>query len=69
MTLVKNPQFHTRIKYIDIQYYYVREQVIAENVALEYILTERQIVDELIKALCKNKFERFRDLIDLKASS
>ena len=67
MALAKNPQFHARIKHINIQHYYVREQVTADNVALEYISTKRQVADELIKALCKDKFERFRDLIGLEA--
>ena len=40
MTLAKNPQFHARTKHIDIQHHYVREQVTAGNVALEYIPTD-----------------------------
>ena len=32
----------------------------------EYILTERQVVNDLIKTLYKNKFNRFHDLINLK---
>ena len=67
MTLAKNPQFHTRTKYIDIQYYYVKKQVTAGNVALEYIPTDQQMADGLTKALCKNKFESFRSLINLEA--
>ena len=67
MALAKNPQFHARTKHIDIQHHYVREQVTAGNVALEYIPTDRQVADGLTKALCKDKFERFRDLIGLEA--
>ena len=65
MALAKNPQFHARTKHIDIQHHYVREQVTAGNVALEYVPTERQVADGLTKALCKDKFDRFRDLIGL----
>ena len=67
MALAKNPQFHARTKHIDIQHHYVREQVTAGNVALEYVPTERQVADGLTKALCKDKFDRFRDLIGLEA--
>ena len=41
MALAKNPQFHARIKHIDIQHHYVREQVTAGNVALEYVPIDR----------------------------
>ena len=67
MALAKNPQFHARSKHIDIQHHYVREQVTAGNVSLEYVPTERQVADGLAKALCKDKFDRFRDLIGLEA--
>ena len=35
---------------------------------LKYILTKRQVANDLIKILYKNKFNRFHDLIDLKIS-
>ena len=65
MALAKNPQFHARTKHIDIQHHYVREQVNAGSVALEYVPTEKQVADGLTKALCKDKFETFRKLIGL----
>ena len=45
----------------------MREQVTAGNIALEYVPTDRQVADGLTKALCKDKFDRFRDLIGLEA--
>ena len=65
MALAKNPQFHARTKHIDIQHHYVREQVSAGNVALEYVPTEKQVADGLTKALYKDKFKAFRKLIGL----
>lgn len=67
MALAKNPQFQARTKHIDIQHHYVREQVTTGNVALEYVPTGRQVADGLTKALCKDKFDRFRDLIGLES--
>ena len=67
MALAKNPQFYTRTKHINIQHHYMREQVTAGNVALEYVPTKRQVADGLTKALCKDKFNRFRDLIRLES--
>ena len=37
-----------------------------DNVNLKYILIDKQIIDDLIKTLYKDKFELFRYLIDLK---
>ena len=45
----------------------MREQVTTGNVALEYVPTNRQVANGLTKALYKDKFNRFRDLISLEA--
>ena len=37
-----------------------------DNVNLKYIFIDKQIIDDLIKALCRDKFELFRYLVDLK---
>ena len=34
--------------------------------AFKYISTNKQVADELIKALARDKFEVFRDAIDLR---
>ena len=65
IALAKNPQFHARTKHIDIQHHYVREQVTAGTVALEYVPTDQQVADGLTKALPRDKFEKFRELIGL----
>ena len=65
MALAKNPQFHARTKHIAIQHHYVREQVAANTVALEYVPTDQQVADGLTKALSKDKFEKFCGLIGL----
>ena len=44
----------------------MRNQIANDNVNLKYISIDKQIIDDLIKALCRNKFEQFRHLIDLK---
>ena len=45
----------------------MREQVTAGNIALEYIPIKRQVANGLTKALYKDKFNRFRDLIGLES--
>jgi hypothetical protein len=56
IALVKNSQFHPRIKYIDIQIHFIREKVIEESIDLSYVFIDQMIVDNLIKSLIRDKF-------------
>ena len=58
--------FYNYIKYIDIQYYYVKETVINSNIELKYILTDNIIANKLIKTLFADKFSKFKNLIGLR---
>ncbi len=60
IVLIKNSQFHARIKHIDIQTHFIRKKVIEELIDLVYVLIDQMIVDDLIKSLIKNKFIQFR---------
>ena len=63
--LVNNLISHVKFKHYFIQYHYVREQVTKENLKLEYININDMIVDELTKALKKNKFQGFVKMLRL----
>ena len=41
MILIKNSQFYMRIKYIDIQYHYVRKQIIVDIIVFKYIFINK----------------------------
>ena len=60
MALARNPQFHGRSKHMGIQLNWQREQIEKGEVELQYTPTERQVADGMTKALCKDKFVRFR---------
>jgi hypothetical protein len=60
IVLVKNSQFHVRIKHIDIQIHFIREKVIEDFIDLFYVLIDQMIVDDLTKSLIRNKFVQFR---------
>ena len=49
--LAENPEFHKRIKYINIIYYYNREAVNNNKVSVIYIPTKEQLADFLTKNL------------------
>ncbi len=59
IALVKNSQFHARIKHIDIQTHFIREKVIEKFIDLFYVLIDQMIADDLIKSLIRDKFVQF----------
>jgi hypothetical protein len=60
IVLVKNSQFHARIKHIDIQTHFIKKKVIEEFIDLFYMLIDQMIIDDFIKSLIKDKFVQFR---------
>jgi hypothetical protein len=65
ITLIKNSQFHARIKHIDIQIHFIQKKVIEEFIDLFYVFIDQMIVDDLIKLLIKNKFVQFRAVLEI----
>jgi hypothetical protein len=60
IALIKNFQFHARIKHIDIQTHFIKEKVIDESIDLIYVLIDQMIIDDLTKSLIRDKFVQFR---------
>jgi hypothetical protein len=60
IALIKNSQFHARIKHIDIQIHFIREKVIEEFIDLTYVFIDQMIADDLTKSLVRDKFVQFR---------
>ena len=61
-----NPVFHDRSKNIDIRYHHIRDCVQWKIMLLQYIPTEDQDADILMKALTRRKFEYHRGRIRVK---
>eukprot|EP00253_Pinus_taeda_P031760 PITA_31760 len=53
--LMDNPVFHDRSKHIDIRYHFIRDYVQKGVVKLEYISTDEQVADVLMKSLPKRQ--------------
>ena len=62
ISMAKNPQFHGRVKHVDIKYHFVRELVENGQVRLTYCPTENMIADMLTKGLTKDKLCKIRNM-------
>jgi hypothetical protein len=63
--LSENPVFHDKSKHIEIKYYFIRDKVQKREVILQYISTDEQTTDILMKPLSKIKFAYLRDKLGL----
>jgi hypothetical protein len=61
--LSSNPVFHSRMKHIKVDYYFIRDQVMRHLLDVRFISTNDQIADGFTKALPQQQLQEFcRDL-------
>eukprot|EP00253_Pinus_taeda_P033414 PITA_33414 len=60
ISISKNPVMHSKTKHIPIKYHFLREQVLEQNVKLEYVPSKEQVADILTKPLPRETFEYLR---------
>lgn len=51
MALASNSMFHARTKHIEIDYHFIREQILAHNLVLQFVLSQSQLADIFTKGL------------------
>ena len=59
----RNPKFHSRMKHIDIRHHFLRDCVEKNWIVLKYVPTDDQVADIFTKALARDKFNHFRELL------
>ena len=63
--LAKNPLYYAKTKHVDITYYFIKENLLEENIDLVYENTSTILADNLTKATSSLKFKDFISRINL----
>jgi hypothetical protein len=69
IALSRNPEHHARSKHIDIRHHFIREQVDAGTVTLQYLPTDDMAADILTKPLGRDKHNRFVTMLGIRSAS
>jgi hypothetical protein len=65
MKIAKNPVLHSRTKYIDIHYHFLREKEVNGDIALQNVKSEEQLADIFTKPLNERIFVRLRNELNI----
>ena len=60
IAMSKNPEHHSRMKYIDMMYHWLREKVEKGLLKLQFMPTDAMMADVLTKSLVRMKHEKCR---------
>jgi hypothetical protein len=63
--LSANPVFHARSKHIEVDYYFVREQVTRKQLNIRFISTKDQLADGFTKAMSAQQLLHFQHNLNL----
>eukprot|EP00253_Pinus_taeda_P036535 PITA_36535 len=63
--LAKNPAYHSKTKYIDVQYHFVRDMIEDKKVLLVKVDTLKNIADALTKSVSSEKFSWCRETMGI----
>jgi histone deacetylase 1/2 len=57
--LSANPVFHARTKHIEVDFHFVRERVMSNQLQIDFVPTGDQIADGFTKALAVRQLQNF----------
>ena len=66
ITIAHNPEFHDRLKHIEIRHHFLRQKIEEGELGLEYTPTGDQVADILTKGLVREKHDRFAEAMGVR---
>ena len=60
-----NPIFHSRMKHVAIDFFFVRDQVARQQLRISHVHTNDQLADSLTKPLSRRQFTDHRSKIGI----
>ncbi|KAK8926339.1 hypothetical protein KSP39_PZI018277 [Platanthera zijinensis] len=66
IALIKNPVFQGRSKHIDTRFHFIRERVEGGQIIVEFVRTDEQRADSLMKALPAVKLATMRHMLGVR---
>jgi hypothetical protein len=65
LTIAKNGNFSKNSKHIEVHYHYVNENYLNKIIDIVKVDSENNVADILTKSLCKLKFTKFREILNV----
>lgn len=65
LKMIKNDEFHSRTKHIDVQHHFIRELTERKEISIEYTPTKDMLADDFTKSLPAPVFEEHRMLMGM----
>ncbi|KAM1196494.1 hypothetical protein ACFX2J_022854 [Malus domestica] len=69
IAIAKNPMFHQKTRHISRKFHFIRDAIQEKKIKLVYCKSEEQMADILTKALPKEKFNYFREMLGVKSAA